>query len=138
MHGLLKKVNNSGFTLIETLVAMMLISVTLVLIMQAFSSGLTSVNTSESYTIAIFHASEKMEELSLYKKLSPGIMTGTFNARYRWETEIKKTEISMNMMNDEKENIVQYDMFLIAVTVFWKSGSTEKDFKLITLRSIIY
>jgi len=129
--------NRGGFTLVEALVAMMLISITLVTIMQVFSSGLASVNTSESYTLSIFHAREKMEELFLYKKLSPGIMEGTFNDPYRWETEIEKIQTPLTIINDEKKNIVPYDLFLISVTVFWTSGSIEKDFKLSTLRSMI-
>ncbi len=129
--------NMDGFTLIETLVAMTLISVTLVLIMQIFSSGLTSVNTTESYTLSIFHAQEKMEELFLSKELSPGIMDGAFNDLYRWETEIKKIETPLTLMDDEKKNIVPYDIFFLSVTVFWKSGSREKDFKLTTLRSMV-
>jgi prepilin-type N-terminal cleavage/methylation domain-containing protein len=56
-------INRKGFTLIETLVAMMLLAISFVIIMQLFSGGLKSSRVTTDYIYGIFHAREKMEEV---------------------------------------------------------------------------
>jgi prepilin-type N-terminal cleavage/methylation domain-containing protein len=51
----------SGFTLIEVLVAMVVLSVSLVSIFQLFSGGLNARRRAEEVARATFHAREKME-----------------------------------------------------------------------------
>jgi general secretion pathway protein I len=74
----------NGFTLLETLVAMMILSVALVVIFQLFSEALNTGHISESHTRAVWHAREKMDELLLYETLSQEIQEGDFEDGYRW------------------------------------------------------
>jgi prepilin-type N-terminal cleavage/methylation domain-containing protein len=68
-----------GFTLLETLVAMMILSIALVIIFQLFSGALNAGHISEAHTRAVWHAREKMDELLRCRK-KPGkviLQTGT-------------------------------------------------------------
>ena len=62
-HGVKPVISQKGFTLIETLVAVMILAISLVVVMQLFSGGLKSNKVSNDYLYGIFHAREKMEEL---------------------------------------------------------------------------
>ncbi|MFP4033741.1 MAG: prepilin-type N-terminal cleavage/methylation domain-containing protein [Desulfococcaceae bacterium] len=80
----------NGFTLIEVLVAMVVLSVSLVTIFQLFSGGLAARRRAEEVGRATFHAREKMEELLLRPEMTPGALEGTWEDGYSWQAEIKE------------------------------------------------
>ena len=81
----MKNNGNSGFTLIEVIVAMAIVGVSLVMIMQLFSGGLRASRTSCDYTRAVVHAKNTMEELT--HDPVPG--SGNFDDGFNWMTEIE-------------------------------------------------
>ena len=97
----------SGFTLIETLVAMMILAISLVVILQLFSGGLKASRLSDDYTRAVFHAREKMEEILILDELIDGELEGEFEDAYKW-----KVEIFLHEPSEEEEE--QGDPLLIA------------------------
>ena len=54
-----------GFTLLEVLVATMVLGISVVIVLQLFSGGLDQARRAEDYTRAVFHARAKMEEVLL-------------------------------------------------------------------------
>ncbi|MEZ4603382.1 MAG: prepilin-type N-terminal cleavage/methylation domain-containing protein [Desulfobacterales bacterium] len=90
----------NGFTLIETLVAIMILSISLVVIMQLFSRGLKAGKLSDDYLNGIFHAREKMEELLMSGNLLPGIYSGAFEDGYQWAAVL---DIAENPAETEEE-----------------------------------
>jgi general secretion pathway protein I len=82
--------DSNGFSLIEVLVAMVVLSVSLVSIFQLFSGGLTARRRAEEVGRATFHAREKMEELLLHPEMTPGVLEGTWEDGYSWQAEIKE------------------------------------------------
>jgi general secretion pathway protein I len=125
---------SKGFTLIETLVAMMLLSISLVVILQLFSGGLRSGKMADDYTRAIFYAREKMEEYLLADDFQEGIFEGTFDENYRWLVDIKlvRPEDEDEDADEEKPSMV--DLFNVDVQVFWPVGGREKNFQISTLK----
>jgi general secretion pathway protein I len=119
-----------GFTLIETLVAMMLLAISLVVILQLFSGGLKSGKMADDYTRAVFYAREKMEEFLLVDDFQEGIFEGTFDENYRWVVDIKFVEPK----EDKEEEISMVDLFNVDVQVFWPAGGREKIFQISTLK----
>jgi general secretion pathway protein I len=104
----------------ETLVAMMILSIALVIILQQFSGALNAGHISESYTRAVWHAREKMDELLLYDALSEDVQEGDFGDGYRWRYRIEQAE-SGNPL--DFEGIAD---FTITVWVIWEQGRTTK------------
>jgi general secretion pathway protein I len=109
-----------GFTLLETLVAMMILSVALVIIFQLFSEALNSGHISEAHTRAAWHAREKMDELLLYEMLSEDIQEGDFEDGYRWWYRIQQAAPESQL---ELEGTAT---FAITVRVSWEQGQKIK------------
>jgi general secretion pathway protein I len=118
-----------GFTLIETLVAMMLLAISLVVILQLFSGGLKSGKMADDYTRAVFYAREKMEEILLADDFQEGVFEGTFDENYRWMVDVKFVE-----PKEDEEEISMVDLFNVDVQVFWPEAGREKNFRISTLK----
>ena len=119
--------SQKGFTLIETLVAVMILAISLVVVMQLFSGGLKSNKLSNDYSYGIFHAREKMEELLLTEELLPGSFSGDFDDGYQWQAVI-------DLIEEEDEALWKppVSTMRISVDVIWKNGSREKHYNLST------
>ncbi len=122
--------NSAGFTLVETLTAMMILAISLTAILQIFSGGLRASRVSDEYTRAIFHAREKMDEFLLLDRMRDEELQGTFPDGYEWTARIVRMETENN--TDEAADL-PVDLFGIVVTVFWNVGDQEKQFEISTL-----
>jgi len=111
----------------ETLVAMMILSIALVVIFQQFSAALNAGHISESYTRAVWHAREKMDELLLYETLSEDIQEGDFEDEYRWRYRIEQVK------SDSGLNLEGSAPFMITVWVSWEQGRNTKQVDISTL-----
>ena len=121
---------SQGFTLIETLVAVAVLAISLVVVLQLFSGGLKSGKLSDEYTRGIFYAREKMEELLLSDKLEDGVSEGEFEDGYRWEAEILRLEVT------EEDEKLPFESFGIRVEVIWDTGGGDKHFEIATIRNV--
>jgi general secretion pathway protein I len=110
-----------GFTLLETLVAMMILSIALVIIFQLFSGALNTGHISESHTRAVWHAREKMDELLLFETLSQETREGDFEDGYRWRYRIEKAAAHSQL------NLEGVAAFTITVWVSWEQGQKTKN-----------
>ena len=126
-----RQISNRGFTLIEILVAISILSISLVVIFQLFSGGLKSSRLSEQYTRGIFHAKEKMEEILLSTHLEEGEVGGEFDDSFRWKSDI----ISIEQVEDE-ESKLPFDTFNIEIDVMWYEGNKEKHFTISTMKVV--
>ena len=121
--------SSNGFTLIEVLVAMMILVISLVVLLQLFSGGLRAGRLSDDYTRAILHAREKMEEILLFEKSGSGEQEGEFKDGFKWKTKIDRVE------NTEEEAAkMSLDSFNVKVEVTWFEGSREKHFEINSLK----
>jgi general secretion pathway protein I len=117
-----------GFTLIEVLTAMMILSISLVVIFQLFSAGLNADTRAEGYTRAVFHAREKMEELLLIPQMTGGNLEGDFGDGFRWQAEISLLET----IGDEKQTSPQ-GLFRIWVEINWQGGEQQRRIDISTI-----
>ena len=118
-----------GFTLIEVLVAMMILSISLTVILQLFSGGLKAAGMSENYTRAVFYAREQMEAILLAEEFESGTWKGEFDDDFRWKSDIVWLEPS-----EEEKDRIPLDIFSITVKVIWNEGPNEKSFEIGTLK----
>jgi len=119
-----------GFTLIETLVAISILGICLVIILQLFSGGLRSGKLSDDYTRAIFYAREKMEEALLAENYTEEILEGEFEDGFRWKIE-KTLDVSEE---EEIEEQMPFSIFIIKVSIRWPSGLHERHFEISTMK----
>jgi len=126
-----------GFTLIEVLVAVMVLAISLVVIMQLFSGGLKSNRISGDYLYGIFHAREKMEELLLTQEWAPAELSGDFEDGYRWTAFIEEVVDEAADEVNARDNVapapkLPVSTMMIRLNVIWNNGDREKHFEIIT------
>lgn len=121
---------DSGFTLLEILVAISIMAICLTVILQLFSGGLKSSRLSDDYTRAVFHAKEIMEEILVSNALEEGISEGRFDDSYAWKAEVVRIE-----QLEEEESRLPIDTFAIKVQVMWGGANKNKRFELETIKA---
>ena len=132
-----------GFTLLEVMVAVVILGLGLTLVFELFAGGLRSVEISSNYSNAVILANKKMGELSMREVLKTGKEMGDFpdEENYKWEVEVFPYQIEGD--TDEKSEEAQQNtespvkVYQINLRVFWKSGLAEKDVKLTSIRTFM-
>jgi general secretion pathway protein I len=122
---------HKGFTLLETLVAISILAISLVVILQLFSGGLKSSKLSDEYTRGIFHAREKMDEILLAGALTEGVIGGEFDDGFRWKAEALPLNIQ-----EAKDVTLPVRAFNIKVDVMWDAGGQEKRFAISAIKLV--
>lgn len=128
----MKKRNSFGFTLIEILVAMLLLSISLVLILQLFSGGLKALKKSDDYSRAVFLAKEKMEEaLAINLFVGGDNASGLSDDGYEWSVSVSD---EASDAEDSLSKVLPVSLFKIDVDVLWGTGKHKKHFNISTLK----
>lgn len=105
----------------------MILSISLVVVMQLFSGGLKSNKISNDYSYGIFHAREKMEELLLTEELLPGSFSGDFDDGYQWQAVI-----DFIGEEDGVSEKMPVSTMSILLDISWQIGNREKHYNLST------
>ena len=113
-----------GFTLIEVVVAMAILSIGLVIIIELFGGGLRLGRVSEEYTKAAGYARIKMEEISLDKSLAEGVYEGEFDSNYRWQVEVKRVDLIPPGKDIAYRPSVA--LYRVRIDVLWRSGLKDR------------
>jgi general secretion pathway protein I len=119
-----------GFTLLEVLTAMMILTISIVVIFQLFSGGLRSARLSDEYTRAIFHARAKMEATLLADRLMEGETEGIVEEDYQWKLSVAPME------SEEDSEVLSKTMdrlFQVTVDIIWSDGECDRTFTIRTL-----
>ena len=127
---IIKRDGNRGFTLLEVLIAMMVLTISIVLIFQLFSGGLRSAKLSDGYTRAIFHARAKMEATLLAERLMEGKTEGIIEEDYLWRLSITRVD------SEENSEILTKSLetlFQLTLDIIWTDGDRERTFTIHTL-----
>ena len=118
-----------GFTLLEVLVALVLLSISLVAIFELFSANLRGIAKSDDYSRAIIMAESKMREILDDKTLEERTWTESTDDGYRIDAVVNSTA------SDRTENL-QIKLLEINLTVSWIKDSKEQALNLRTLKMV--
>lgn len=77
---------SGGFSLLEVLVAFVILALTLSVVMQIFSGGLRNAALADDYSRAVLLAESRLAELSVQPL--EGEARGEFDEKYRWRSTI--------------------------------------------------
>ena len=139
----MSKLDDSGFTLLETLVAVVVLSVTITVLMQVFSSGLRAVGSGDLHFQAVRYAKAKMEEVLVFNSLLPNEVSGRINDTFSYRLAITKEKIQESEAGDAAKNVAPakespsgplFDLFRIELTILW--DQEQKSFVLTTLKAV--
>ncbi len=118
-----------GFTLIEVLVAFVILAVALGVLLQVFSTGLRNARVAEAYTTATLYAESMLAAVGIEEPLAAGETSGEFDDRFRWRLDVQPYEIS-----DGDDEAAAGRAFEVVVTVSWGDEDDPRDVTLTTLR----
>ncbi len=123
------KVSRAGFTLLEILVALALLSIALLVIVQLFSADLRGISVSEDYVVAVAKAESSISELLDDDNLSEKNWSEVTDDGYRIDASVKEA------LKERSDNL-QVKLLDIAITVYWTQGTRQRSVSLRTLKII--
>ncbi|MBZ0104732.1 MAG: prepilin-type N-terminal cleavage/methylation domain-containing protein [Sulfuricella denitrificans] len=121
-----------GFSLIEILVAFVILSLTLGVIMQIFSGGLRNVRRSDDYSRALFLAESRLAALGVEQPLHEGGMSGELDRRYHWQILVQPYREAVT--TDETQ--LKVGLYRVMVVVNWDDGRQARHLELTSLRLV--
>ncbi|MEW6618814.1 MAG: prepilin-type N-terminal cleavage/methylation domain-containing protein [bacterium] len=118
----LKAKRNNGFTLIEVIVAITIFAVSVLAILNLFSTILKSTTQIRHYTIGLILAQSKMAEIKSGLEIESAGIFKEDDIEYEWSVHTNPTEI---------KNIEE-----IRLQVTWKGQKAKKNIELVGYRVI--
>jgi len=118
-----------GFTLIEILVAFMILAMSLTVIFRIFSGGLRNVALSEDYARAVLVAESHLSTVGISEPLERGVTSGEWGERFRWQRVIEHYQ----PWEQEKELTAPLLAYRVSVNVDWEHAGRTRQ---ITLNSV--
>ena len=120
-----------GFSLLEVLVAFVVMGLVVGVLLQLFGASMRSVALSDEYSFAVQVAESQLAAVGSAIPVKQGTVSGTeAGSDYHWNVAIAPLKL------DEKlENLpVPMQVFRIEVTVTWGNGDKPRTFSLSSLR----
>ena len=119
----------SGFSLLEVLVAFAILSVSLGVLLQVFATGLRNAGTADDYTQATLYAESILAAIGRDTPLNEGDRSGPINDRFSWRGTV--SAFTEGLPDPEKTRVRAYR---VSVEVFWPGLWQTRSVVLETLR----
>lgn len=115
--------NQRGFTLLEVLVAFLILTLSMGALMRIVSQSIRSLDTAEQHQVALQLAESKLVEvLAQLRWDSRGKDEGRLSGRYRWKSEVEPYQFD----NQETGQNYSVKPWLVRVTVSWGRKPNEQ------------
>jgi general secretion pathway protein I len=121
-----------GFTLIEVLVAFMILAISLSVIFRIFSGGLRNVAISEDYAQAMLVAEAQLASAGLDEPLLDGVTAGEWDARFRWQRVVEP----YRPWEQDKPLAVPLQAYRITISVDWSDAGQTRQVTLSSVRLV--
>jgi prepilin-type N-terminal cleavage/methylation domain-containing protein len=118
-----------GFTLIEILASLAILSIALVVILQLFSVNLKGITASDSYVDAVMKAESVMRNILDDEKLEEKSWSETTEDGYGIDVRIAETE------NERTENLM-VKLMEIDLEIRWQEGTKERKLTIKTMKTV--
>lgn len=112
-----------GFTLLEVLVAFLILSLCMGALMRIVSQSLRALDSAEQHQVALQLAESKLVEvLAQLRWSSHGKDEGRLSGRYRWKSTVERYEFP----NQEHGESYSISPWRVQVTVSWGQKANEQ------------
>jgi general secretion pathway protein I len=119
-----------GMTLIEVLVAFVVLSMTLAVIMQIFSGGIRNARLAGAYSYALILAESQLAAVGVEQPLAAGQSSGQMGSDLIWHTTV-------DLFDDggaAERLLLPTRLYQIRARVSWTEGGLERQIELTSLR----
>ena len=119
----------NGYTLIEVLVAMMILAMALTVLMRMFSAGLRTIDTSADYAHAALVAQSQLAATGLAGAITIGETYGS-EAKFRWIRTVSEYRAGAL----ENAQNIPLGAYRVTVVVEWPGRVSPRSLKLTTIK----
>lgn len=130
-----RRLGGQGFTLLEVLLAVMILALAVPAILYQFSVGMEAGGRARDATEAVLHAKEKLEELKAFVEEDAGAKSGDFGDGYTWETRVAPYELPENEAGED--DMLKFELLQLTATVRWDVGGRTRQLELSTLKAVM-
>ncbi|QLQ32450.1 MAG: type II secretion system minor pseudopilin GspI [Candidatus Thiothrix singaporensis] len=123
--------SSKGFSLLEVLVAFVVMGLVVGVILQLFGSSMRGVALSDEYSFAVQVAESRMAAVGREIPVEEGDSSGEEKGSgYRWEVRMEPIKL-----DDKQEKLsIPLQLYQVDVAVTWKTGEKVREFHLSSLR----
>ena len=134
-----------GFTLLEVMVAVAILSLGLSVVIHSFSTSLQTLDTSLNLSKVALLAQKKLSEIELEDFFPEGLTSGEFEGDYSdfsWRAEIRPVQIeediwqmieetdeSIKILSELESNPVLYQ---VTITILWRARGRRRNMEFTT------
>lgn len=130
---------NRGFSLLEVLVAFVILALVLGVIMQIFSGGLRNASLASEYQQAVLLGQSKMAAVGIELPLRDGELSGDFEGGYRWQASIRPyldPQMQVSAASGAPVPVLPVTLVEIELRVLWGNTMQPRTVTLKTLKLI--
>ncbi len=124
----------AGFSLLEMLVAFSILSISVMLLLNIFSSGVRYAAVAEDYVLASQIGESLMARIGLEYPLESTHKAGIENDTYHWQYQIEPYFLPLTEIDDSTVQSETSGLFLVQVQVSWESGRESRVIELQALK----
>ena len=131
-----------GFTLLEVMLAFVILAVSMGMLLGMLSRGLGQVRTSQDETEAALHAQSLLDQVGVIEPVQPGEQVGEFaNGRYRYRLETTEIEDPSpapalpSTVVDPGNAVNPPKVYRILLDVSWGPPESQRQLRFTTLRA---
>jgi general secretion pathway protein I len=123
-----------GFSLLEILVAFVILALSLGILLNIFSSGINNAAVAEEYTAAVQIAEALMAQTGVETPLQAGQTSGQEDKKYRWLVVVTPFNPTVAKLNTEAITVT---LFKVKVSVNWgDANDNDRQIELTTLKLV--
>jgi general secretion pathway protein I len=125
-----------GFTLLEVLLAVMILAISVTAILSQFSVGMEAGGKARDITEAVLHAKDKLEQLkAAVDDAGAAAQSGALDDGYTWESFVSQYALPEQQAGDNEKNL-SFDLLKLTVVVRWDTGGQPRQVELSTLKAV--
>jgi len=112
----------AGYTLIEVLVAMLILALSLTVLLRIFSTGLRNITVADDYTRALLIARTQLEAVATSGQLANGSTVGVAEQKFSWTRTVE----DYNPFANTATRRVPLRAFAVTVEVEWPGARSDR------------
>ena len=129
-----------GFTLLEVMLAFVILAAAMGLLVAMLSNGLGQVRQAQGETEATLHAQSFLDQLGVLENIKPGKTNGQFDqGRYHYDLEVTEVDDPAQPPTDQSPPtpaaVGTPKLYRVALAVRWGAGQPAQQLRFVTLRA---
>lgn len=123
--------NCRGFSLMEVLIAFVILALSLGVMMQIFSGGLRNAGIVDDYGFALSVAESRLAAMGVETPLEEGSERGEVDRKFLWQMDVRPY---MTEMDSAGKSLPPYKLYQVQVEVSWHNIGADRSISLTSLR----